>query len=373
MRRLVFALLLILPACIPADAKPICGIPHKPPCPTTTTPTPPPPTTTIPTPTPTTTTTPPPPPSTDKRIAVLLINFTGDPRQPWTTTFIDSLYDGPAPSLHDFYTRSSFGQLDVSADVFGWFTIAAPVTPCNMANTRNQADAAATAAGVALSLYTHKQYVWPDNTTQGSCQSGAEWPGDQSSVALQTTCTPTACTARSGLTHEFGHNLGMDHAGGPSGAYGDGFDVMGCCPNALLSNIHRLQMGWIPPAQVITITTSQTVTLAPVNLATSDVYRIPNGNDFIYLENRAERTVYENGMGEVWTGGMLLIRVAPDYTVFTPTPSGPAYPATLLLDGTPGSIFDQPGLPVGASLTVGSVTITNQAFDGTNNTVEIAL
>lgn len=55
MRRLVFALLLILPACIPAEAKPTCGVPHKPPCPTTTTPVP-----TTTTTLPTTTTTPPP-------------------------------------------------------------------------------------------------------------------------------------------------------------------------------------------------------------------------------------------------------------------------------------------------------------------------
>jgi len=59
MRRLIFALLLILPACIPAEAKPICGRPGKPPCPTTTTPIPT--TTTTTTTVPTTVTTTPPP------------------------------------------------------------------------------------------------------------------------------------------------------------------------------------------------------------------------------------------------------------------------------------------------------------------------
>ena len=286
-----------------------------------------------------------------RRIAVLLINFSNDPRQPWTPSFIDSLYDGPIGTV------------------------------------ASQADAAATAAGVGLSLYTNKAYVWPQNDTVGACRSTGEMPGTRTWVALQTTCTPTACAARSALWHEFGHNLGLNHAAAyncngvvysntcTSSEYGDSFDIMGCCSNPLISNLGRLKLGWIPPAQVVTVTQNSTITVTRVNDPTSLVYRFSLGDgNFIYIENRAERTIYENGPG-TWTGGMLLFRVAPDYTVTLANPPG-AFPFSYLLDGSPESNTNPQtrGLPVGASFTTpDGVTITNQAFDGTNNTVQIGL
>jgi len=369
MRRLVFALLLILPACIPADAKPICGKPGKPPCPTTTTPTPPP-TTTTPTPAPL---------STDKRIAVMLINFSDDVRQPWTTAFIDSRFDGPSRTVSDFYARSSFGQLDVSADVFGWFVIAQPATPCSLSATANQADAAATASGVDLSLYTNRMYVFPASGRTGECISNGDMPGTRSWVSIPVSSCVEAtgiCQERT-FVHEFGHNLGMDHAGKllcdggvldgtcTFGQYGDSYDVMGCCPGSLLSNVHRLQMGWIPPGQVITVTTSQILTVTPLNDPASLVYRIPYGANYLYLENRNERTIYENGPG-TWGGDQLLFRIYPDFTVRA---------QSQVLDGSPATDHNTwLGLPVGESFTPpGGPTITNLAFDGANNTVQIGV
>lgn len=310
-----------------------------------------------------------------KRIAVLLINFADDLRQPWTIGFIESLYDGSPKSLRDFYDQSSWGKLTVATDVFGWFTLAAPVLPCEQNVWQGQADVAATAAGVDLSAYTNIAYVWPQNNTAGSCRSAGEQPGRRNWIALQTTCDEATgvCAARVNLFHEFGHNLGLDHAGDEAGMYGDSYDVMGCCPSSLLSNIHRLQLGWILPEQVVTITHDQTVTVTAAQDQASKVYRVADGTgNYLYLENRAARTVYENGPG-VWTGGMLLIRVAPDHMVFRSTPRGPAYPLTTLLDGTPESNTNPgaKGLPVGRSLTRGPATITNLAFDGVNNTVQI--
>lgn len=210
-------------------------------------------------------------------------------------------------------------------------------------------------------------------------------PGTKAWIALQTTCTPTACAARSSLYHEFGHNLGLNHASAydcagvvysqtcTASEYGDSFDVMGCCSNPLISNLGRLRLGWVPPSQVVTVTQNSTLTVTAVNDPASLVYRVSLGDgNFIYLENRAERTIYENGTGGVWTGGMLLFRVAPDYTVKLTNPPG-AFPYSYLLDGSPESNANPQtrGLPVGGSFTANGVTITNVSFDGTNNTVGV--
>lgn len=295
----------------------------------------------------------------------MLVNFADDPRQPWSTNFIDSLYDGAGKSVANFWNDASWGQLSVTADVYGWFTLSVTTTQCPSSQNAitNQADAAATAAGVDLSQYTNRAYIWPANGVSG-CRSGGEMPGTHTWIALQTTCTPMACAANSGLTHEFGHNLGLNHAGNAAGQYTDGFDVMGCCGYAMTSNIHRAFMGWIPPSQVVTVTQSTTLTVTAAMNQGSNVYRIPDGTgNYVYLENRAVRTIWENGNGENWIGGKLLLRVAPDYTV-------PA--VTTLLDPDPNTSPTQVGLLVGSSYTMpNGVIITNQAFDGINNTVQV--
>ena len=363
MRRILTALsiaLLVIGACqLSADgAAPTCGKPHKPPCP-------PPPTTT--TPPPTTTTPPPPPPGpTQYRIAVLLINFSDDPRQPWTSGFIDSLYDGPGKSLANFWNDASWGQVAVTADVYGWFTIAVTTAQCPSSQNAlsDQADAAATAAGVDLSLYTHRSYVWPANGVSG-CRSGGQMPGTRSWNALQTTCSEATgiCAARSGLVHEFGHNLGLNHAGDVNGEYGDIWSVMGS-GGAMIHNIHRAFLGWSPASQVVTVVTSTTITVGAAGNPASFVYRIPDGTgNYVYLENRAVRTIWENGNGENWPGGKLLLRIAPDYTI-------PAI--TTLIDADPGTSPTQVGLPVGSTYTMtNGTTITNFAFGGTDNTVQV--
>jgi len=303
---------------------------------------------------------------TEKRIAVMLVNFADDNRQPWTASFIDSLYDGTGKSVAEFWDDASWGGLSVSSDVFGWYTLSVTMAQCPSSQNAitSQADAAATAAGVNLSLYTNRVYLWPANSVSG-CRSGGQMPGTLAWISLPTTCNQATgiCGARANLMHEFGHNLGLDHAGNPAGELGDTFSVMGCCSTPLISNIHRAYLGYIPPSQVTTVTADTTVTVTPANSAVSTVYRVPIGDgEYVYLENRAERTIWENGPG-VWPGGKLLLRTAPDYTVRA---------KTILLDVDPSTANPQSvGLPIGASHTIGDVTITNLAFDGVNNTVQI--
>ena len=295
----------------------------------------------------------------------MLVNFADDPRQPWSTEFIDSLYDGSGKSVANFWSDASWGQLLVSADVYGWFTLSVTTAQCPSSQNAlsDQADAAATAAGVDLSQYTNRVYLWPANGVSGCRSGGAFPPGFRAWIALQTTCTPSACAAASGLSHEFGHNLGLDHAGNAAGEYTDGFDVMGCCGYAMTSNVHRAFMGWIPSAQIVTVAQSTTLTITAATSSASNVYRIADGTDFYYLENRAIRSIWENGNGENWIGGKLLIRIAPDYSVRA---------VTTLLDLDPGTSPTQVGLPVGSSYTMpNGVVITNQDFDGVDNTVQV--
>ena len=64
-------------------------------------------------------------------VAVLLFNFTGDQRQPWTQSTVRSVVFDGAASVNAYYQNASYGKLSLAGDVFGWYTIAASNSGCD--------------------------------------------------------------------------------------------------------------------------------------------------------------------------------------------------------------------------------------------------
>jgi hypothetical protein len=333
-------------------------------------------------PSPTTTTSPPP---NVKRVAVMLVDFADDVRQPWTTDLVNTLYNGPAPSFDDFWTQSSWGQFTTSADVFGWFVTSTPVAGCSYAQMSSQANALATAAGVNLAAYTNYAYVFPQ-TNECHFAGTADFSGNRVWLDPQN-CDVTNCwsTFLKPAIHEFGHNLGLDHAQSyictdagvhvvlsdtcTANEYGDPFSVMATA-RALLPNLQRLQLGWIPPSQVVTVTTTSTLTITNGNLQSSLVYRVPIGGQFLYLEERPGVDAYMNAPTP-----NLVLRRAPDYTALGMCATNPCFTKTQILDGSPAdndTSLNAKALPVGGSFTYGGVTITHVSWDGTIDEVQVS-
>src|SRR5690606_9011825 len=93
-----------------------------------------------------------------QRVALLLVNWSG-PDATTVASATSTLTTGTSSTRNNFL-ESSYGQQDVSGDVYGWFTIPAP-NGCDYSSIRNTADAAAGAAGVDLSAYQHVAYYFP--------------------------------------------------------------------------------------------------------------------------------------------------------------------------------------------------------------------
>lgn len=307
----------------------------------------------------------------------MLVNFADDLRQPWTTAFFDRIYNGPARSVADYFAQSSQGKLAVTASVSGWYTLTTKITSCDLLAVSTQADLAATAAGVNLTTFTNKVYVFPANSCFGGGRG--EMPGSRSWIGMpvDAACPDPAlnnCQHFHLFPHELGHNIGLDHAnnlfctddtGNPvyfsatcTVQLGDIYAVMGCCQPALLDNVRRAQLGWVPPP--VTVSTTTTLTVTPAYAAGSTIYRIPDGaGQFFYLENRATGPVYDVGP---WPNGNLLVRRAPELSTVGRCQSG-CYAMTDLLAGR--------NLDVGLSFSFANVTVSNQAWDGANNTVQV--
>ena len=202
---------------------------------------------------------------TSPRVAVLLVNFQqpsgGPPAEPWTSAAVDDLYFKGVRSVAAYYDEVSGGQMALSGDVFGYFTLATSTYRCEYNDWGTAARKAAARAGIDLTQYTNVVYAFP---RQESC-----WWSGMSTVPGRNNWVNGELTTYV-ASHELGHNFGLDHAAAlickQNGVrvayssscsldeYGDPFDVMGFTGQRHFHSWHRMQLGLVAPEEVQTVT-----------------------------------------------------------------------------------------------------------------------
>ena len=105
-----------------------------------------------------------------RRIAVIMLTLGGHELECSRSHIENLIWDGNAEgnSVVDVFERATYGTKTIAADVdadgkhdvFGPFSIEFDGT-CNYGSWRDQADAAADAAGLELSVFQHRVYVLP--------------------------------------------------------------------------------------------------------------------------------------------------------------------------------------------------------------------
>ncbi len=323
-------------------------------------------------------------PATNKKVAVVLFNFSDNTTQPWTSDQVRTAVFGTSGSTTSlFYQQASFGKYGLTGiqsatgDVYGWYTISDTSTACNNGTWSGHAQQAATAAGVNLTGYDSVIYAFPGVTACNWSGMG-QLPGNTVWINGQGT-NPNV------VAHELGHNFGAHHANlysctGADGAavplsstctsveYGDPFDVMGRLVLANFNNFHAGQLGYLSSGNTRTVTTSGTYTVAPVEQPAAGVIslRIPRDYNasgqpisYYYLEAR-QPSVLDNwqptsAFYSVFSS--VLIRIAPDYPTVTQSQLINMHPAMQPVQGAgllAGETFNDPQRNI--SVTVQSVT-----------------
>jgi chitodextrinase len=282
-------------------------------------------------------------------------------------------------SVADYYDEISDGQMSLTGDVFGWFTVPADTTACNQKDWGDAARAAATAAGIDLTAYTNVAVVFPK---QSVCWwvGMAQLPGRNSYV--NGSAGWTYATWLFTATHELGHNFGMNHAstlsctkGGVRVAfsdncsldeYGDPFDTMGGNGQRHFNTWHRWQIGLLGASDVQTVTTSGVyrVATAEVTGGVPRVLRVtrPSGN-YYYLEFRQPYGRYDNFATTAAVVNGVSIRIAAGVG---------SESFSKLLDTNPQTnTFSDAALGVGRGFAdnVNDIFIVTQAIDPTGATV----
>jgi hypothetical protein len=319
-----------------------------------------------------------------RKVAVLLINFPGDPAEPWSPDETRSKVFTATDSANAFYQEESYGgisltgKLNADGDVFGWYTINGPTDGCPDATWRSQADQAAADAGVDLSGYDDIIYI---TTPQASCGWNGEavvngsWVEINGDLGVKT------------ITHELGHNLGLLHAGSwtctsggvrvqisdtcTTNEYGDPFDTQGNIATRHHNAWNLEKLGILSAQNVETVSASGAYTVHSALNPTTEptVLRIARQRNLFgqvtswyYLEIRQTGGVFENVTDASTTG--VSIRA---------TDAGSAA-ETLLIDCNPAtSTFNDAPCGVGETFNGGPVGVTTLSAGGGSATVSVEL
>ncbi|MDH4102475.1 MAG: hypothetical protein OEW52_01535 [Thermoleophilia bacterium] len=310
-----------------------------------------------------------------KSVAVLLFNFSNNATQPWTPAAVRGVVFDNASSVDEYYRDASYGQLALSGDVFGWYTIDSADSGCAYTTWANEARAKAAAAGVSLSGYQYTVYAFPQASSCGWAGL-AYLPGTGSWIN-------GAMTLRV-VSHELGHNFGVHHAstlacssGGVSttftgtcsqSEYGDPFTVMGGAQTRHHNNWHRAQLGWSADTQ--SVTTSGTYLLTPAELTGAPrMVRVARGDGtYLNLEFRQPWGIFDNfSSGDAAVNGVS-IRIAPAVSSLVQSKLVDANPST--------SSFSDAALGVGRTvvdpLTGVSITTVSVGPAGASVSIQFA-
>lgn len=331
------------------------------------------------------------PASSVKKVGVIMFNFQNDTSQPFNATTVRTVLFGDPASVYAFHKENSFNLFSFTShnrtdvDVYGWYTIAVNNSPCEGTGNdwRIPARDAATADGFSLNNYTQVIYAFPKTTAcayagKAVISGQSSWINGSFNVGV--------------VSHELGHNFGTGHAssyrctaGGVNVAisdtctfseYGDPFDVMGNSGGKKhLNNFHKGRALWYDPGNTLTVTSSGTYTINPVEKVTTGVQalRIPkefntsgSPSRYYYVEYR-QPFGFDNFSGSDPVVNGVSIRIGPNYNV---------YENTFLIDNTPStSTYSDAPLAVNQTFTdsANQISIKTKSVSSSNATVEVVV
>jgi NPCBM-associated, NEW3 domain of alpha-galactosidase len=324
----------------------------------------------------------------EQTTAVILVNFSDNTQQVKTVAEVQQLVFG---DTSDYLWESSYHQMFLSGNVFGWFTIPLSSTVCDINAIATEGNTAATAAGANLAAYSQVIYMFPSNSGCGWSGTGGPNLTGQRQIFIHA----AAGFSVKVISHELGHRFGLMHsdawdcdAGTLTGTctkqgYADPTDVMGNRTGHYTA-YQKERLGWLnngasPP--ITTVTTSGRYTISPYEAATNapkalkilkSVDPATGDKTWYYVEYRQPVgfDAYMGTLGNLTKGVM----------VHTGTEG--AIATSLVLDMTPNtstltksSDFEDGALLVGRSYTdtAAGFTISLAAADSTGATIDISV
>jgi len=187
-----------------------------------------------------------------RKVAALIVNVkvgSSTKSSCGTAATINATLFGANPSVKGLYEESSYGLFSMTGSVFGPFTVTSSDFNCdtNYSAWGQAALQQATAQGFNAAAWDNILYYFPLYSQLGCPWAGrGTMPGKEAWIALNDFTS---------ISHEMGHNFGLDHAALDSNndgvlaaadEYADGSCTMGSSYKPMHFNgSHMAQLGWI--------------------------------------------------------------------------------------------------------------------------------
>lgn len=310
--------------------------------------------------------------SGDQKTIVILMNFADNSSQPWTQAQVYDAVFGSTNSANRYYQDNSNGSVSFSGNVVGWYTLPYTSTTCDNYTWASAADAAATSAGVVLSNYVHKVYVFP--RVYACSWAGLGSVGGNPSRAWISGYGNDPRIYQ----HELGHNLTSRHASSLAcgslqidssanctfSEYGDNYDTMGYWNSFQWNAPQKTVTGWIGSTNIKTVTSNGTYSLGYSEIAGGSLPQAikilkPDTGEYYYFGYRQPKG-FDAGLPAGITGGAQVFLWDGSLQ-------------TKLLDATPGNGFADASLSDGTSFTdpVNGITVTQLSHDAGQVTLSV--
>lgn len=239
----------------------------------------------------------------EQKTLVLMVYSGNSPQPPFTIPpktadqNRDMIFSNTNPkSVNNYYKETSYGKTFLSGDVFGWYSIAP--TSCNKENLGSLAQDKARAAGVNVNNYHRIVYILGGNLL--NC-----YPNYAGFATAGGNPTESWIIVNGEViqAHEFGHQLGANHASSivcqlgsitsntclPESEYGDFHDVMGTSYEPF-NGPHKVGMGWVPESNIKIATASANFTISPLETMTTTTQVLtipkPDTDSFYFISYR---------------------------------------------------------------------------------------
>jgi chitodextrinase len=317
---------------------------------------------------------------TTKRVAVVLFNFSDDQSQPYTPAYAAGIAFTNANSVAAYYAASTWGNVTITGDVFGWYTIPSSNSGCSYSTWASQANTAAANAGVSLSAYDNVVYAFPS-------APGCGWSGLANLPGRSSWLNGSGGMTLRVMAHELGHNFGTHHASAysctedgvrvplsatasncTSSEYGDPFTVMGASSSRRHTGFSLGNFGWLPAERTQTVTTGGDYALAPLHSA-SGVQSLMvqrTSSSYLALELRSPATLFDTFSTSDPAVNGVSVRITGPYS---------SRSQSKLVDTTPSTTgFSDAPLGVGKTLVdpLSGISITTLSLSSAGAVVRIA-